>query len=60
MEVTIKISLDNAAFEDPSELSRILNKLADRIGNAVDQTEETEISLFDVNGNRVGEYGVTE
>jgi len=57
--VDIKIETDNAAFEEDSgshEIARILHKLADQLIR-----EETDYaSLMDINGNKVGEYNVTE
>ncbi len=54
----IHISTDNAAFEDDSEIPRILRKIADDIDNGRD------ISMFqtilDANGNNVGRYGLED
>lgn len=52
-ELTIEMSLDNAAFaDDPApEIARILRQLADKLeGRGIDD----EILLWDINGNRVG------
>jgi hypothetical protein len=52
-ELTIEMSLDNAAFEDDPapEIARILRQLADKLeGRGIDD----EILLWDINGNRVG------
>ncbi|CRI66753.1 hypothetical protein THIOKS13070009 [Thiocapsa sp. KS1] len=52
-ELTIEMSLDNAAFEDDPapEIARILRQLADKLeGRGIDD----EILLRDINGNRVG------
>lgn len=53
MNITIKINTDNAAFEDGSELSRILHKLADKVDGRDDTTIDG-IRILDINGNIVG------
>ena len=61
MKATIKIEMDNAAFEEPGpELARILRDLA----NAVETSEladpyDRNVKLRDINGNTVGELKVT-
>ena len=63
MRYTIKIDLDNAAFEPSKghEVARILRELA----NDVEQFAFTKASggvrfpVRDVNGNRVGDHGYT-
>ncbi len=57
-ELTIEMSLDNAAFEDDPapEIARILRQLADKLeGRGIDD----EILLWDINGNRVGKAVIT-
>lgn len=58
MTVTIEIRCDNEAFGDlaATEIGRILRKLADD----VERDGENEISLRDINGNRVGKYLISE
>lgn len=71
MEFTLTVRLGNAAFEDAAglELARILSEVADAV-NAVpvadgspealaDVLRHTR-SVFDVNGNRVGGYKISE
>jgi hypothetical protein len=61
MEITIKINLDNAAFEkngNDVELSRILEEFARSCYFA--KLEESKGNLRDVNGNKVGTWEVTE
>lgn len=62
--LNIEITLDNASFEDSSEVSRILRKLADRIEIQVIEGEvvanDTEFWLMDINGARVGSALVEE
>lgn len=55
MTATIKVQMDNAAFEDsPSrELARILRRLADQV-----EAGTKEVNLRDVNGNAVGTFKV--
>lgn len=57
MDCTIKINMDNSAFEDESELPRILRKLAKHIEN---DPQDDGGNLMDVNGNKVGMWYVTE
>lgn len=50
MTLKIEIEMDNAAFESPAELKRILARIASRI-------EDSGLDagpVMDVNGNRVG------
>jgi hypothetical protein len=57
MKATIEIKMDNAAFNESGwdvELVRILRELCDKIER--DAREESK--LYDVNGNRVGEFVV--
>jgi hypothetical protein len=55
MKIRIEIATDNAAFADaPStEVARILRKLADQYEQ--NMAIDFGVTLFDVNGNRVGE-----
>jgi len=57
-ELTLSMSLDNAAFEDdPSfEITRILRDLADKIEQ---RGLQDEMILWDLNGNRVGKVAIT-
>ncbi|MEA3641894.1 MAG: hypothetical protein VBE63_18435 [Lamprobacter sp.] len=57
-ELTLGMSLDNAAFEDdPSfEITRILRDLADKIEQ---RGLQDEMILWDLNGNRVGKVAIT-
>ena len=62
MKATIKIEMDNAAFEDGNagaELARILGELAAKVSR-VEITPGRGWDLFDVNGNKVGTFEVTE
>lgn len=68
MAFTLRIATDNAAFTDNGtgmEVARILRKLADDID--YDGTMAYEIAsgpasgnLYDLNGNRVGSWEITE
>lgn len=57
MNATIKINMDNAAFDDngpATELARILRKLAKRI-----EAEGPDyVPIMDLNGNKVGEFEI--
>lgn len=51
-EFTLAVTTENAAFEDkPYETARILREVADRIERGHDAGV-----IWDVNGNRVGEF----
>jgi hypothetical protein len=53
---TLKIETDNAAFEDgTAEIVRILRHVADRM----EKQGHMGGKCMDINGNRVGEWGVT-
>jgi hypothetical protein len=55
MNATIKIQMNNAAFEEPAvELARILRDIADRIEGG----EIMGFSIQDMNGNTVGTFQV--
>jgi len=57
MYATIKVSMDNAAFEEPNaelELAGILRDLAQRV-----EAGDRETTLHDGNGNRVGTFKIT-
>lgn len=59
MKITITLITDNAAFEDdPGEVARILRKLADDT-EKYPPTPGDGLPLFDVNGNRTGQYKVS-
>ena len=62
MKIVIEINTDNAAFEDSSdELLNILKFSAERVAaNKHCSNEYNDFSLFDTNGNKVGEVTVTE
>ena len=48
---SIEFTTDNAAFEDPEEIPRILNTVIDRVQNGL-----YDGVLIDGNGNSVGRY----
>ena len=57
MYATIKVSMDNAAFEEPGaelELAGILRDLAKHV-----EAGDRERVLMDSNGNRVGSFKIT-
>lgn len=53
MKVKITINCDNAAFDDApaTELARILHELEQEILDGTDSKP-----LYDINGNKVGEF----
>jgi len=61
MKATIKVKMDNAAFEldNGFELARILRDLADRVEGYEVVHPGNEFALHDTNGNTVGELKVT-
>jgi len=62
MKINIEITADNAAFEEPGELSRILQKLANYTEDISGRDGDILHGkpLMDYNGNRVGEVTVEE
>lgn len=56
MQATIRIQMDNAAFNDHNgeELARILRDLADWAENYNHGEDDCSRGLSDYNGNRVG------
>lgn len=60
MQFTLTIDCDNAAFEDPRELPRILLAV---VGAVADRENDGRLaahtrSVHDVNGNRVGAWKI--
>lgn len=51
----LSIATGNAAFADPDELPRLLAEVADRVRGG-----EWSGTVRDTNGNRVGDYVVTD
>ena len=58
MKATITINMDNAAFDGrpATELSRILRKLAKRI----EEEGPDYVPMMDENGNKVGEFNISD
>ncbi len=57
MKLKVEIKMDNAAFEDGNaqdEAARILLNIVRKL----QQGNDTEGTLFDVNGNRVGQWSI--
>lgn len=52
----MSVNLDNSAFEDNGELSRILREVADKI----DRLRSYPFTIRDINGNSVGKADVIE
>lgn len=58
MKFTVEIDMENAAFEDPQELSRIVAKIAHRVEGEDNTQTYVSVSspIFDINGNNVGRW----
>jgi hypothetical protein len=56
MKIIIKLTMDNAAFEDEGEMKRILNKMVDGMDDIIRPGDKG--TLRDFNGNKVGKYEV--
>jgi hypothetical protein len=54
-QIRITVNMENAAFEEPSELPRILRELAGKLEPERRYMHFGLISLRDINGNKVGE-----
>jgi hypothetical protein len=48
----LEVAMDNAAFENSTELPRILREVATRLEDSTDASG----SVFDINGNKVGAF----
>lgn len=58
---TATIRMGNAAFDDPTELARILRAVADAAADAPDPSSGVHTqTIRDVNGNRVGGWKIAE
>jgi len=55
MEFTLNFKMDNAAFDMPTETTKILDKVARRLFNG-----ETYGTIQDTNGNTVGKWEIEE
>ena len=61
MKAKLEIKMDNAAFNDSQELSRILRNAADVVGDYWDRRINFNfINLRDINGNTVGKLEIVE
>ena len=60
--ITIKINTDNAAFEDPGEIRRVIEETAKKIANRVGIGWDTGevFTVRDINGNAVGTWQLEE
>jgi len=57
MKLTLNITMDNAAFEDNCELSRILVQLSSDLAGRTFKGEHAS-TLRDANGNTVGTWEI--
>mgnify|MGYP001560852723 CR=1 FL=1 len=60
MKAIIEISMDNAAFQDSTELPRILKDLAERLAQRESFEDGDMDTVFDTNGNRVGTFKIID
>jgi hypothetical protein len=58
--ITIEFKIGNAAFDDPSEIERILVEAAREIVRPGFPADEDGGVLIDSNGNTVGSWGATQ
>lgn len=63
MAFTLELKTDNAAFIDDDgnpeagpEIARILREIADKYDSGIYSTNGPALPVFDVNGNRIGQY----
>lgn len=63
MAFKLEFKTDNAAFVDDDgnvaagpEIARILREIADKYDSGVWSTNGPALPVYDVNGNRIGEY----
>lgn len=52
--------MDNAAFQDSTELPRILKDLAERLAQRESFEDGDMDTVFDTNGNRVGTFKIID
>ena len=59
MKITLSFNVDNAAFDDPNEVERVLAKVTERVAhNGYDRNYE--FAVRDSNGNTIGTCKVHE
>lgn len=57
MRFVLDIAVDNAAFDEPGEVARILREVAERVDGLVGVFSG---GIRDINGNTVGTFDVRE
>ena len=50
--------MDNSAFEDIGEISRILKNISDNVGNFYVELDSIDHVIKDINGNNVGKFTI--
>lgn len=60
MKFKLEINMDNAAFEDDSEIKRIMDDMAKKISHGYPLRCWDKGVIYDINGNKVGTWEVTE
>jgi hypothetical protein len=53
------IKMDNAAFDDPEELARVLRRIADEVTTGVGRQSVGDYPVRDINGNSVGTWSIS-
>jgi hypothetical protein len=58
----LEFSTENAAFEDGAtlEIMRILSKIVRQLDQHMPGDDTADIPIYDVNGNRVGAWSLTQ
>lgn len=59
MHLNINVSLENDAFDDPTEVERVLKQVVNKLSHR-GYADETAFNLMDINGNVVGSCKVEE
>ena len=59
MHLNINVSLENDAFDDPTEVERVLKQVVQKLAHR-GYADETSFLLKDINGNVVGYCKVEE
>lgn len=59
MKFKCNLSMDNAAFDDPDELARVLRRIADEVTTGVGRQSVGEYPVRDINGNSIGVWTIS-
>ncbi len=58
MKLTLKLEMDNAAFDDGADGRMEAARILRRAVTWLEENSPTKFSLYDINGNRVGELKI--